>query len=309
MDLEQRIGRRLKLKDLQTLAVVCRAGSMAKAALPLAMSQAAISKALLEMERSLGFVVLERSSAGVEPTTAGRVLLERSRAVFDELGEGLREIEAFADPARGHVRLGTTEAMLGLVTQVVGRLAQTHPGVTLDIVIGDTAWLLAQMRARDLDVVITRLLPSERSDDLSTEPLFDEALAVLASQEHAAARRRRLRLGDLMEERWTLSPRELPLGQMVARIFAAEGLPLPRSAVTTVSIYLRLNLLHTGNFVTVLPRSIATQSLVRTWIKVLPVQLPAPPGAIALLRLKRRKPSGASDTVWHATRHVVQSHG
>lgn len=307
MEIDQQIGRRLKLKDLQTLAAVCRAGSMAKAAGQLAMSQAAISKALLEMERSLGFNVLERSASGVEPTTAGQVLLERSRVVFDELGEGLREINAFADPTRGHVRLGTTEAMLGLVTQVVGRLAQAHPGVSLDVVIGDTAGLLAQMRARELDLVLTRLLPSERSDDLSAQPLFDETLAVLASNQHPAARRRRLRLADLIAERWTLSPPDLPLGQMVTRIFAAEGLALPSSTVMTVSIYLRLNLLHTGEFVTVLPRSIATQPLVRTWVKVLPVQLPAPPGNIALLRLKRRKPTGATETVWRATREVVHS--
>ena len=266
MDTDQRIGRRLKLKDLQTLAVVCRAGSMSKAANQLAMSQAAISKALLEMERALGFPVLERHASGVEPTVAGRVLLERSRAVFDELGEGLREIDAFADPRRGHVRLGTTEAMLGVVTQLVGRLSKTHPGITLDVVIGDTAGLLDRMRARELDLVLTRLLPSERSDDLTAQPLFDESMAVLASQEHRLAKKRQLRLADLMDERWTLSPPELPLGQLVARIFASEGLELPVSAVMTVSIYLRLNLLHTGQFVTMLPRSIAGQSLVRSWI-------------------------------------------
>jgi len=302
-----RIGRRLKLKDLQTLAAVCDAGSMSKAAVQLAMSQAAVSKALLEMERSLGFEVLERSASGVEPTVAGRVLLERSRAVFDELGEGLREIEAFADPERGHVRLGTTEAMLGVVTQLVGRLAESHPGVTLDVVIGDTAGLLAQMRARELDLVLTRLLPTERSEDLTSQPLFDESMAVLASREHRSAKKRQVRLADLMDERWTLSPPELPLGQLVARTFAAEGLALPASAVMTVSIYLRLNLLHTGEFVTMLPRSIAAQSLVRPWIKVLPVPLPAPAGKIALLRLKRRKPSGATETVWSATREVTRS--
>ena len=289
------------------MAAVCDAGSMSKAAVQLAMSQAAVSKALLEMERSLGFAVLERSASGVEPTVAGRVLLERSRAVFDELGEGLREIEAFADPGRGHVRLGTTEAMLGVVTQLVGRLAGLHPGVTLDVVIGDTAGLLAQLRARELDLVLTRLFPTERSEDLTSQPLFDESMAVLASREHRSAKKRQVRLADLMDERWTLSPPELPLGQLVARIFAAEGLALPASAVMTVSIYLRLNLLHTGNFVTMLPRSIAAQPLVRPWIKVLPVALPAPVGKIALLRLKRRKPSGATETVWSATREVTRS--
>jgi DNA-binding transcriptional LysR family regulator len=144
----------------------------------------------------------------------------------------------------------------------------------------------------------TRLLPSEPAQDLHVRPLFDEALAVLASREHPVARRRQLRLADLMAERWTLSPPELPLGQLVARAFAAEGLPLPQGAVITVSIFLRLNLLRGGRFVSVLPRSTARQVLVRSWIKVLPIPVHPPPGRIALMRLARRKASGALETFW-----------
>lgn len=304
MEWEQRVGRRLKLRDLQTLAAVCRAGSMAKAAVELAMSQAAVSKALQEMERSLGFPVLERSSKGVCATAAGQVLLDRSRVVFDEIAEGLREIHALADPGKGQVRVGTTEAMIGFVTGVVDSLVRTYPGITLDFALGDTAGLIAQLRNRDLDVVITRLLPAEPADDLTTEMLFREELVVLCSKEHPAARRRRVGLADLMDERWTLSPPELPLGRLVARVFAEKGLPLPSGVVTTVSIFLRLNLLHTAHFVTMLPRSTALQPLVRSWVKVLPVDLPAPPGSIALLRLAHRKPSGALETFWRA---AVQS--
>ena len=275
---------------------------MAKAAAQLAMSQAAVSKALLEMERSLGFAVLERSSQGVRATSAGLVLLERSRVVFDELAEGLREIDALADPARGHVRLGTTEAMIGFVTRAIDRMAPAYPGITLDIVLADTAALLAQLRRRELDVVLTRRLPDEPADDLEVQPLFQETLAVLASREHPVARRRRMRLADLLQERWTLSPPGLPLGQLVARAFAADGLSPPAGAVMAVSIYLRLNLLHTGHFLTMLPRSIAQQPLVRPWIKVLPVELQPPPGEIALLRLAQRKPSGALQTFWRVAR-------
>jgi DNA-binding transcriptional LysR family regulator len=53
-------------------------------------------------------VRLERSPRGVELTTFGRAMLNRSLAVFDELRSGVQDIESLADPAAGEVRIGTT---------------------------------------------------------------------------------------------------------------------------------------------------------------------------------------------------------
>jgi hypothetical protein len=48
MPWDDRLGRRLRLKDLHTLQTVAEVGSMAKAANLLALSQPAISKAIAE---------------------------------------------------------------------------------------------------------------------------------------------------------------------------------------------------------------------------------------------------------------------
>ena len=83
MQWEERIGRRLKLRDLHTLQVVSDVGSMAKASRQLGLSQPAISKAIAEMEHALGTRLLERSSVGVELTASGSMLVERARVIFD----------------------------------------------------------------------------------------------------------------------------------------------------------------------------------------------------------------------------------
>src|SRR5262245_51331007 len=106
---DDRIGRRLRLKDLHTLQTIAEVGSMAKAAEQLALSQPAISKAITDMEHTLGAPLLDRSSRGVELTECGRLLVERGRVVFDEIRQGVREIEHWSDPTRGEVRIGTTE--------------------------------------------------------------------------------------------------------------------------------------------------------------------------------------------------------
>src|SRR6266568_700708 len=94
----ERIGRRLKLRDLHIFLAVVQRGSMAKAATELAISQPAVSKAIADMEYALGLRLLDRTRQGIEPTMYGRALIRRGLAVFDELRQGVKELEFLADP-------------------------------------------------------------------------------------------------------------------------------------------------------------------------------------------------------------------
>ena len=55
--------------------------------------------------------LLDRSPRGVEPTAFGRALIKRGVAVFDELRQGVKDIEFLADPTAGELRIGTSESM------------------------------------------------------------------------------------------------------------------------------------------------------------------------------------------------------
>ena len=59
---DDRIGRRLKLRDLHILMTVAQCGGMGKAAVQLAVSQSAVSKAIADMEYMLGVRLLDRTS-------------------------------------------------------------------------------------------------------------------------------------------------------------------------------------------------------------------------------------------------------
>src|SRR2546425_12076877 len=109
-DWENRIGRRLRLRDLHILSTVVQWGSMAKAASHLAMSQPAVSEAIASLEAALGVRLLDRTPHGVEPTLYASALLRRGLVVFDELRQGVKEIEFLADPTVGEVRIGCIES-------------------------------------------------------------------------------------------------------------------------------------------------------------------------------------------------------
>src|SRR4051794_10288093 len=108
MQLSDRTGSRMKLQDLHVLMSVVQAGSMGKAARALNTTQPNISRAIGELESVLGVRLLDRHRGGVEPTQYGRALIECAMTVFDNLRQGVKNIELLTDPAAGELRIGTT---------------------------------------------------------------------------------------------------------------------------------------------------------------------------------------------------------
>ena len=105
MPMNLRVRRRLKLRELDTLLAVAQCGSMLKASQQLAMSQPAVSKAIADLEQTLGVRLFDRSARGVEPTLFGVALLKWATAVFDDVAQGVSEIEFLASPGAGEVRV------------------------------------------------------------------------------------------------------------------------------------------------------------------------------------------------------------
>src|SRR5436190_1747221 len=123
-----RIGRRVKLSDLHILLAVAQSGSMAKAAKELSVSHPVVSRSIAELEHTLGVRLLERHPHGIGLTPYGRVMLDRSHAAFNELQQGVKDIESLADPTAGEVRIGTSPPLAAsFVSAVVDRLSRRHP--------------------------------------------------------------------------------------------------------------------------------------------------------------------------------------
>src|SRR5258705_8992330 len=120
-----RIGRRVKLRDLHIALAVADAGSMTRAAEELAVSYPVVSKTISELENTLGVKLFDRSISGVEPTHYGRALLETGVAVFDEMRKGLQQIDFIKQPDAGELRIGSSIVVdAGFVPAVIERFSQ-----------------------------------------------------------------------------------------------------------------------------------------------------------------------------------------
>src|SRR5262245_50816494 len=187
---------RLKLRELRVLLAVTQAGSMGKAALQLAISQPAVSRAIADMEASLGVSLLDRTSQGVEPTPYGRALIDRGLVVFDELRQGVNAIKSIADPTVGEVRIGGSSAtVVGIIAAIIDRLAAQHPRVSFHVVVtAEPTDHFRLLRERNVDIVIAGLYLPVPEADIDSDILYEDQMVVVASAKNPWARRRKLSL-------------------------------------------------------------------------------------------------------------------
>src|SRR5919204_1959782 len=155
MPWNDRIKRRLKLRDLDFLATLIETGTMGKAASRLNVSQPAVSKAIAELESALGVRLVDRSRRGIVPTSYGAALGKHSVAIFNDLRQGIQEIDFLSDPTKGEVRVGTTEPVAAaIVTPTIDRLSRKYPQMIFHFVAGDTASLYREVAERNVELAI-----------------------------------------------------------------------------------------------------------------------------------------------------------
>ena len=289
MDPADRIERRLKLHDVRVLMSVVEAGSMAKAAQRLGTSQPAISRSIAELEYTLGVRLLERSAWGVEPTQYGDAIIRRGVAVFDELRQGVKDIEFLADPSAGELRIGCPEAIAsGPVLAVINRLTRRHPRIVFHVMTGTARVIHRAVVERTVEVGIMRLMGRMDEEVLRVETLFDDELLVAAGARNPLTRRRRVDLAELVREKWVMSLDDSFTTALAAEAFRERGLEPPPATVVTPSLSLRNRLLVTGGFLTCIHGiALAVPSKYPT-IRPVPVAMPITRRPIAMVTLRKR---------------------
>jgi len=291
MEWSDRIGRRIKLRDLHILLAVAECGSMAKAAGHLAISQPVVSKVIADLERVLGVRLLDRDRHGAELTIYGDALLKRGVAAFDELRSGVKDIEFLSDPTVGELRIGATEVIAaGFVSAVIDRISRRYPRIAFDVRTAQTtAQLDRELRDRNIDLIIGRVPGRIVDEEVDTEILFDEPVFVVVGTPNPWGRRhRRMRFADLADELWVLPSRETIASSLITEIFHASGLAVPRTGVVCNSMQMISTLLATGRFLALVPGSYLRFSAKRLSIKILPVEIPLRSTPVGIVTLKNR---------------------
>jgi DNA-binding transcriptional LysR family regulator len=292
MQWTDRIGRRVKLRDLHIFLAVAQSGSMAKAAAQLAVSQPVVSKTIADLEHALGVRLLDRTFQGIEPTAYGRAFVTCGEAVFDDMRRGVQQLEFLADPTSGELHIGCATPLVdGVLPTVLDRLTARYPRINCYLVDGDSPMLARLLRERKIDIAVSRTWGSHFGDDFSAEFLFDESLFVVAGLTNPWTSRRAIDLKELLDEPWTLPDPDTPIAAMVRDGFRRAGLTLPVPQVVSASMAVRIRLIEGGRYLTLLPGSVLYFGEPGRKVKALPVSLPLQPQAFEIITLRDRAPN------------------
>jgi DNA-binding transcriptional LysR family regulator len=309
MHLSDRIGRRLKLQDLNVFMTVVQTGSMLKAAERLNTGQPNISRSITELEHAVGVRLLDRHRRGVEPTAYGRALLGGGSVVFDGLRQAVKNIEFLADPTAGEVRIGCTPLLASsFVSAVIDRLSQRFPRIMFSLTTGYVETLHRALSDRNVDLLVARRFGSLAADERQDfELLFDDLSVVAAGARSHWVRRRRIALADLVNEPWVLPPPESGVGSIATEAFRASSLDCPRTTVVTDSPHARMTLLATGRFLTIFPAFALKFPVSLPEVRVLPIKLPTAPIPHGIITLKGRTLSPVAQLFIEHAREVAKS--
>jgi DNA-binding transcriptional LysR family regulator len=180
-----------------------------RAAQRLGMAQPPLSRAIRQLERRLGAVLVERTSRAVSLTEAGAVLLREARAALDavEAAERRTRRAALSTAGRPDVVLATKAgASSELLAKLLDAYAAEFHAATVDLVlcgIGEQERMLRDGRA---DVALLHL-PFDSTAGFDTEELRTERQVVILPAGHPLTSRTHVRTAEITEE---------------------SGLPLPR---------------------------------------------------------------------------------
>ncbi|RKT72840.1 LysR family transcriptional regulator [Saccharothrix variisporea] len=167
-----------------------------RAAQRLAMAQPPLSRAIQQLERRLGVVLLHRTARAVTLTEAGSVLLREARAALDAVDAAERRTRRAAAQHPGVVLATKAGAAGELLSNLLAAYATEPDAVPVEVVLcgpGEQEGLLRDGRA---DVALLQH-PFDTTAGLDTEALHTEPQVVILPAGHPMADRPHLSMTEV----------------------------------------------------------------------------------------------------------------
>jgi DNA-binding transcriptional LysR family regulator len=294
--LERWITRKFRLRHVELVAELYDSRSILKASRRLSLTQPTLTKALRDVEATLGVPLFTRTNRGLAPTPYGEIFARHAKIVLAQLRHAAEELENLRAGYSGKVTVGTLlAAAASILPDAIALLKKERPGVAISVVVGTYDILVPSLLVGDLDMVLGRMPEQGRSRALLYEDFYTEPICLVVRRGHPLTRKRRLTLRELANESWLLPLPETALRHQVERAFLEANAPLPRNVIESVSILTNRVLLRKSDCVGVMPYHVARDDVEHGLLAILPVKLRAidsPVGAI--LRAPGNLPPAAS---------------
>jgi DNA-binding transcriptional LysR family regulator len=250
-------ARRLKLRHLEVVLVLCELRSITAVARQLHMTQPAVSHWLADMEELLGTALFVRGRQ-LKITPAGEVLRLHAERMLGDVRRTSEELTAVRSGLTGKLNVGSIiSAAPALLPKAIARLQQMHAGIHIHVVEATFELLLEGLRRRELDLIIGPLDVRAHRSGFRSELLIEDTVAVMTSPGHAFARKRKPTWAEAATLPWIMPPTGTLMRQRLESAFVEAAVPLPMPKIETASIIVIQMLLRQGEYITALAGSVA----------------------------------------------------
>jgi aminoethylphosphonate catabolism LysR family transcriptional regulator len=207
---------------LRAFHAVASEGSFTRAAARLHVTQPTLSGQVKALEETYGVRLFDRRGRRVAPTELGSALLDLTRRLFSLEDEAEQLLAATRGLRKGHLRVGADAPYH--VTAALSAFTKRYPGVQLSLTVGNSAALARELFEHKIDVAV--LANVAGGSRLHIKPLRRDRLVAFVARTHPWARRRRIDLADLADQRLVLREQGSATRQIFETEMARRGLAL-----------------------------------------------------------------------------------
>ncbi len=194
---------KISLKQLEVFIAVAKEGNMSRAAINIHLSQPACSMALAELENSLEGSLFDRKGKQLILNDRGRLLLPRAMTVISEVREISDVLASNEEKIMGHLIVGASTTIGNyLLPQIVGNFINTHQKTKISLQIGNTQQIIEKLLRFDIDLGMIE--GNCNVNEIEVIPWRIDKLLIVASSRHSLAKKRKIKLQDLLDTRWIL---------------------------------------------------------------------------------------------------------
>lgn len=263
----------LKARHLRLLVALDDFGNLKQVADFSHVTVPAVSKALAELERGLGFELFLRTSQGMRPTAHGECLVRHARTLLTGIGYARDELNAISSGSEGKIHVGVFPASTSfLLPQALALFKRRSPGTSVLVTEGTTSILLPELWQGRLDMVVGRLPAPNALNGFEEKALLEEPLMLMTGRHHPLAKKKKLKWDELGAYPWVLPPTGSLLREPLERTLQQHGVALANNTIETLSTHLARAYLQISDAIAVMAGALANDAIQP--LAVLPLTLP-----------------------------------
>ena len=191
----------MELRHLRYFVAVAEELHFTRAAKRLGIRQPPLSAQIQQLEAEMGTALFRRLPRGVQLTPSGKLFLEESRRILDQLAQAKAGAQRGARGERGQMIVGFAGGTYfePTILSVISAYRSRYPEVVLLPDQKNSRTLIAKLEAGEVDVAFVRMQLAEGSC-LQMEALVDEDLVVALPADHPLTQQRAVPLASLAKE-------------------------------------------------------------------------------------------------------------